>query len=492
MKSGAEIKVGVVAAAALVVLGLIIYYFIGTFLARLGYPLDVIFDRAEVRAGDSVLMAGVPVGRVESLSLTKENEALVRLRINSGVTLREGYAIHLVAASMLGEKYLEIRTAPPEQAGPVLKPGSTIRGVPAVRFEDLLAGTQAVLHRMNQVADSVTGLVSDEKLRATVRTAIASLGQAAQDTGALARELRGMATQARPQVRRVLANVEAASRDLRGASSVLAKLGETSIPENLEEASARLRTVMERVDDVVAELQMIVTDPETRELVTTAARNLRDTTETIRQASEEIRAAAESARATTNSIKEAAKDAPAIMSNVRETSQNIRDASVEIKGMASEARSSLPQVTQKATKAVKAIGELPRVRGGLNVGAQYLTRDDRWWVDVNADLRTNDRVIRVGVADLGETNRLNLQVGQRLGSGRLRYGVVQSDVGVGYDWALTPWLTLSAEAFDPNELRANVFGYWGLGGTLRGWNAVVGYRGIGGGGSPAVGVRLEK
>lgn len=492
MKSGAEIKVGVVVAAALVVLGLIVYYFIGTFLARMGYPVDVVFDRAEVRAGDNVLMAGVVVGRVESLSLTKDNKARVRLRINSGVRLREGYAIHLVPASLLGEKYLEIRTVPPEQAGAVLKGGSTMHGVPAVRFEDLLADTQELLRRMNRVADSVSGLVSDEELRASVRTAIASLGQGAQDLGALARELRGMATQARPQVRRVLANVEAVSRDLRGASSLLAKLGETSIPEDLEEASARLRTVMERVDDVVAELQAVVTDPQTRELVRTAARNLLDTTEAVRQASEEIQAAAASARATTNTIQEAAKEAPAIMSNVRETAQNIRDASVEVKGMASEARSSLPEITQKATRAVEAIEELPRVRAKLDVGAQYLTRNDRWWVDVNADFATGKRLIRTGVADLGETNRFNLQLGQELGPGRLRYGVVQSDVGLGYDWPLTSWFTLSAEAFDPNDLRANVFGYWGLGGTFRGWNAVAGYRGVGGGGSPVVGLRVEK
>ena len=38
MKSGAEIKVGAVVLAAVVVLGLILYYFIGVFAARMGYP----------------------------------------------------------------------------------------------------------------------------------------------------------------------------------------------------------------------------------------------------------------------------------------------------------------------------------------------------------------------------------------------------------------------------------------------------------------------
>jgi ABC-type transporter Mla subunit MlaD len=494
MKSGAEIKVGIVVVAALVVLGLIVYFLVGTVLARVGYPVEVVFDRADVSSGDSVLMSGVPIGRVESVVLTEQSRALVTLRIDRGVKIHTGYTVHIVAGSLLGENFVEIRTVPPKQAGAVVPPGGKMHGEPYVRIDDIVSSATGLLGNLNETTKDMDELLRSERMQGAIRNSISNLGQAAHDMAALARELRGMAVEARPRVARVLANVDAVSADLRETSQILAeKLRESEIPENLEETSRRILSAVERVDDLVAQFQELATQPEMHDMVMTAARNLRDTSETVRQAAEEIRTAAANANAASGSIAEAAKDAPTITSNIRDASANIRDASADIKGMASEARESLPEVTGNAAKAVKAIGGIPPIRANLNIGTQYLTHEGRWWIDANADVMSGERLLRVGVADLGETDRFNLQLGQQLGPGTIRYGVIQSQAGLGYDWPLTPWLTLSGEVFDPNELRANIFGYWGIGGALRGWDVVAGYRGAGrAGGSPVVGVRLER
>lgn len=493
MKSGAEIKVGVVVLAALVVLGVIAYYFVGLYAARIGYPLDVIFDRAEVRPGDNVVMAGVSVGRVEAVELTEANRALVRLRITPGVEMRRGYSVHIVPGTLLGEKFVEIRPVPLAQAGEVLDPGAQVIGEPYVRIEDLVADAQNLLARLTEAVESVTGLVKDERVRAGAQGAIRELAQAARDMGSLARTLKAMAAETRPQLRALLANVDGVTADLRATSAALSRTAsETEIPHELEEAARRLRSVTERVDDIAAQFQAMTKDPEMKELATAAVRDLRDTSDSVRQAGEEIRAAAADARVTAAAIAEASRDAPEITANVREASANIRDASAEIKDIAHEARASIAEVTGPAADAAQAIRKIPRVSANLSVGSQYLTREDRWWVDANLDLSGEGGLVRLGVADLGETDRLNLQLGQDLGPGRIRYGVVESEVGLAYDWALAPWLTLTAEVFDPNDLRANVLGYWGLGGTLEDVSVVAGYRGAGGEGSAAIGVRVER
>ena len=493
MKSGAEVKVGIVVALALVVLGLIIYFLIGSFLARVGYPVDVIFERADVRSGDTVVMSGVPIGHVQSVRLTKENQALVRLRIDHTVAIHENYTAHIVAGSLLGQNFVEIRSVPDAQAGPVLRPGVIMHGEPYVRLEDVVSRAKGLVGTLDDVAKSVAGMLKDKQLATAIQNSVTHLSQAAADMSDLAREMRGMATESRPQVRAMLTNVDAVTRDLRVTSDQLSKgIAEAELPETLQEASRRVRSVMEKVDDIATRFDEMANDPEMGDLLQTGVRNLRDTTESIRQAGEQIRAASASANSAVESLKEASKDAPAITGNIREASQNLRDASVDVKEMSHNARGNLGEVTGKAAKAVQAIEELPQITTGVSGGTQYLTRESRWWIDANLDFKAKDRLLRVGVADLGETNRFNLQAGQPLGPGRLRYGVVQSEVGAGYDWPLTPWLTLSAEAFDPNDLRANVFGYWGMRGKLPGWTAVVGYRGVGDHGSPVVGVRVEK
>ena len=494
MRSGAEIKVGVVVIAALVTLGVVVYFFIGGVGGRIGYSLDVAFDRADVRPGDSVLMSGVAIGHVESVGLTRDNKALVRVRINRGVTLRKGYTFHIVAGALFGEQSVEIRPGSAKKAGRVLASGETVKGQPYVRMGDLLTEAHGLLGQLGQATQAVTALTQDQQMRAAIQQSIANLGKAATDMSSLARELRVMATQSRPQLRAMLTNMDAVTKDLRVTSDQLAKgIAEAELPETLQEASRRVRSVMEKVDDIAARFQEMANDPEMGDLLQTGVRNLRDTSDSIRQAGEQIRSAAGNANAAVESLTEASKDAPTITGNIREASQNLRDASVDVKEMSHEARGKLGDVTGKAAKAVQAIEELPQITTGVSGGTQYLTRDGRWWIDTNLDFKAKDRLLRVGVADLGETNRFNLQIGQPLGPGRLRYGVVQSQVGAGYDWPVTPWLTLSAEAFDPNDLQANVFGYWGMRGKLPGWTAVVGYRGLGGhGGSPVVGVRVEK
>ncbi|UCH35130.1 MAG: MCE family protein, partial [Armatimonadota bacterium] len=469
MRSGAEVKVGLVVVTALVALGAIVYYFIGMYAQRVGYPLEVEFERAEVRTGDSVVMAGVPVGRVESVGLTENNRALVRLRIRPGVTVREGYGVHIVPGAILGEKFLEIRPGPPERAGAALPPGARVDGQPYVRIEDLVADAQGLLARLTEAVESATQLIQDEEVRTGIEQVIVELGQTAHDMGELARALRSMAAETRPQVQAVLANVEAVTDDLHATSSALSRTAEeTEIPAEMEAAARRLRIVTERIDDIAAQFQEMARDPEMKELALATVRNLHETSDRIREASEDIQSAVGEARAAAAAVAEASQDVPAITASMREASANIRDASVEIKGLARRTRRDVGAVTGQAAETAREIGEWPPLSIGVGVDGQYLTRDDRWWIDANLDLSARDRLLRIGVADVGESDRLNLQLGQPLGPGRVRYGVVESKAGLAYDWPLAPWFTLSAEAFDPNDLRANVFGYWGLP-ELEGW-----------------------
>ena len=81
-------------------------------------------------------IAGVEVGRVESIGL-KNYEALVTLRIDSGVKLQEDSIASIKTKGLIGERYLRLS---PGGSDKIIEPGGRIREVEApVDFEELLS-----------------------------------------------------------------------------------------------------------------------------------------------------------------------------------------------------------------------------------------------------------------------------------------------------------------------------------------------------------------
>ncbi|MEK7243272.1 MAG: MlaD family protein, partial [Thermodesulfobacteriota bacterium] len=104
-----EAKVGLFVLVGLIILGYMSVQ-IGkqTLGLKKGYTLEVFFDNAAGLDRDaSVQIAGVEVGRVESIQL-QAGKALVRLRITPGVKLEKDAIAAIKTHGILGEKYVEL------------------------------------------------------------------------------------------------------------------------------------------------------------------------------------------------------------------------------------------------------------------------------------------------------------------------------------------------------------------------------------------------
>ncbi len=89
-----------------------------------------------LKAGSTVEIAGVEIGRVESIALV-DYQARVRLRINSGVKLQEDSIASIKTKGLIGEKYLRIS---PGGSDRIIQSNGRIREVEApVDFEELLS-----------------------------------------------------------------------------------------------------------------------------------------------------------------------------------------------------------------------------------------------------------------------------------------------------------------------------------------------------------------
>jgi phospholipid/cholesterol/gamma-HCH transport system substrate-binding protein len=102
-----------------------------------GYAVTVEFPSVGgLKAGSAVEIAGVEIGRVESIGLA-DYQARVVLRVNRDVKLQEDSIASIKTKGLIGEKYVRIS---PGGSDKIIPPNGRIREVEApVDFEELLS-----------------------------------------------------------------------------------------------------------------------------------------------------------------------------------------------------------------------------------------------------------------------------------------------------------------------------------------------------------------
>ncbi len=91
-----------------------------------------------LKAGANVEIAGVGVGRVDSIELDpKEYEAKVVMKIDKGVPIQEDAIASVRTKGLIGDRYIKIT---PGASDVILKAGETlIQNEPAIDFEELIS-----------------------------------------------------------------------------------------------------------------------------------------------------------------------------------------------------------------------------------------------------------------------------------------------------------------------------------------------------------------
>ncbi len=108
-----------------------------SFLGGSGYLLTVDFPSVGgLKEGSTVEIAGVEIGRVESIGLA-DYQARVVLRVSADVKLQEDSIASIKTKGLIGEKYVRVSPGGSEK---IIPPGGKIREVEApVDFEELLS-----------------------------------------------------------------------------------------------------------------------------------------------------------------------------------------------------------------------------------------------------------------------------------------------------------------------------------------------------------------
>ncbi len=103
-----------------------------------GYTLSADFDDVGgVRKGSDIMMAGVIIGRVDTVALTNSDHASVVLRIHDGVKIADDSFASVRTKGIIGDRYIRITQGSDDT---FLKAGEEIEETEsAINIEDLIS-----------------------------------------------------------------------------------------------------------------------------------------------------------------------------------------------------------------------------------------------------------------------------------------------------------------------------------------------------------------
>lgn len=139
MKRGSlELVVGVFVLAGLVCLAYLAVHLGKLELFGGGYRVVANFDNISgLKSGAAVEVAGVDIGRVESIHLTTGDQAKLVLRINPGVKIYDDAIASIRTKGIIGDKFVKLS---PGGSGKLIPNGGKIRDTEsAVEWEELIS-----------------------------------------------------------------------------------------------------------------------------------------------------------------------------------------------------------------------------------------------------------------------------------------------------------------------------------------------------------------
>ena len=246
-------KVGAFFVAVLVLAGLMIWKIEGLRIGGAKQKISVEFkDVAGLDEKSTVRLAGVRVGKVSKIRLSKDGKAIVDLTLDKEVDLRQGASAAVANLGLLGEKYVELVPGP--VGSPTLPEDSLLKGDTPVSFDQITRLARDIEVDIKDItknlSQSMGGPEGEEKLRTIVdnvriitedlRVMIAANRGSVDTTLANFKEFSGMMTQLVDRIDRLVAsNQSNVTQGIANIREISQKLETTA--DNLNQITGRIK-----------------------------------------------------------------------------------------------------------------------------------------------------------------------------------------------------------------------------------------------------------
>ncbi|MGB9607037.1 MAG: MlaD family protein [bacterium] len=425
-----EIKVGLFVLLAIILAVLLIFAIQGWWTTGRGYEISIVFpDVSGLQVGAPVRLAGVEVGRVVRISLTQGAKALVKARIKKGVEVYSGYLIK-IAVPLLGERYIDIK--PREPRGIRIGAGQTVMGEIPISLEEMTSNIQSLVRTLKEEVSSLQRTASS-LLQQDVKLAIEGARELISHATMAVDNISSLAQNAAKILLTNRENLERTTTNIREATGFLRDI--------LGESKGSISQAMKNIQESTSEL---------REHLASIAGQLEEITNDVRKATARSEAIASNIERASISLEKTMANLESISADVKQLTGNkqfIQDIQDSVKA-AKEALQEAKTLLQESSKKIKGLGRFKVEKSSsltFNEKEENLRLSSRFYLPYQGLL--------LGVWDIGEGNKLELQKSWKLGRFNLRGGIVRSKPGIGIDFPPN----FSLNIYDLNRTKADLY-----------------------------------
>jgi phospholipid/cholesterol/gamma-HCH transport system substrate-binding protein len=286
-----EILVGLFMFTVLIALGIFTIVLSHDNFMKKSYQYEFVFSEVSgLREGDNVYLRGMNVGRVQQTALEDSN-VRVYVTLDVPVTLRRGYKIEVVNASMLGGKYLKVSEGP--ESAPEMGENVTILGsAPVDVIEELseaVNGLQEMINAVSEGRGTLGKLLNDDSIyndMVAISDDVKSIVRRVETgEGTIGKLLKDDAVY--DNANALMSNLREISERLQAGEGTLGKLmsEDDDVYDDLGASLASVRSIAESISAGEGTLGKLVRDAKLYDETTSLVEDVRAAVDDLREAS---------------------------------------------------------------------------------------------------------------------------------------------------------------------------------------------------------------
>lgn len=435
-----EAKVGLLVFAAIVVLIAMYWFLRGFGLGERTFPVYAVFaDARKLDKGSDVRMAGVKIGFVEEVKLTKDSRARVDMTIWDDTCIPTDSIARITTGAFIGDYYVDVL---PGSNRACLKDDMKMRSAEPMNYEKLVANVGDLVDELKVSVNGINSILADKQTVASVRETIKQLQLSTTAATQLISSAQGVLNDASPEIHQTLANMTQATGNAIKITDELNAMVKSDVRPDARAIMGQAKDAMTNLNETIREAKSIMSG------FGGAPAKVDSTLAKIEDAAQQADELMKNLNAASGDIKDITSDKE-MKKNIRDTMRNAAEATAQANTLLCTLNKKLGGITGNPVAIRKA--QIPDY--GLTTDSLWNTTEGSYRFDANYTFGLSSRSFaRLGAFNVGEDTHANIQMGQILGGGAsVRGGIYASRLGFGLDQKVGNCFLLSADGLRPND-----------------------------------------
>lgn len=257
MKWSAEAKVGLVT-----IVGVLIFTYVVITLAHAeifgkpGYEIHAMFrDANGLQKGNSVRYVGVHVGKVVSVSPSKEGVD-VAMKIDKGTEIPKGSKLAITTDGLLGEKIVSI--TPGADSTQVVAAGEYLNGSDGKTMDDMMESTGKLIANANDMINNINNVIGHPETQQAMRGTI-------QNIEGMTGRVNGLMDANAGNIQSMTAHMAAVTASLDETAAQLAAMNrDGAISDDVRATAENMKQITDSFEKTALAVEKITTDEQSQ------------------------------------------------------------------------------------------------------------------------------------------------------------------------------------------------------------------------------------